>query len=328
MEAAPEKSAYLDGHCEALPRVTQKTDVWSLGCVLSEAATFVVLGREGVLQYERVRRIALERSHNRLSDTFHDRDNILPEVVAWHQYLRSASRRTDPFTPAILDTVDQYMLVCPESCRLGANEIFCNLKNILEKPAAEAQAIPGEIEKLLEEIDLDEELRYEQSIGIKRVDSDDSRRKLPDQGWTKKIIPTVQRSPHRITPPSTVAIYGAGTRQLHTSRAGPSTPALPRINTISTISPGPTARSYQDGVRSRPPENHTVMTVWAVERELEENGKKRELRSLKRVSSIFKKRPASIKEDQKMWKDKKDPLEGFLHDRDIVGKISSLETHS
>lgn len=334
MEAAPEKSAYLDGHIKTILQVTQKTDVWSLGCVLSEAATFVVLGREGVLQYERVRRVALERSRNTWSDTFHNGDNVLPEIGTWHQYLRSASRRTDSFTPAILDLVDEYMLVSPENYRLGSNEIFSNLQNILERPASQAQAVPKEIEEILEDIDLDEELRYEQSIGIKRVDSDDLRRKLPDQVYvdnknpsqTKKILPTVQRSLHRTTPPSTIATYGI---RAQSSVFSPSTSALLRINTTSTISPKPAARTYQHDAQSRSSEKHPVMTVWAVERELEENGKKRELPSLKKVSSFkFRRQPTSIREDQKMWKDKKDPLEGFLHGRDIVSVMSTLETSS
>ncbi|PVH68936.1 hypothetical protein DL98DRAFT_627424 [Cadophora sp. DSE1049] len=108
-----------------------KFDIWSLGCVLSEAATWIVLGTPGVEQFSRLRSEALnelctaqERQkvesqaiHHenipRRGDYFHDGRNVLKVVTSWHRHLRSSLRRSDTITSKILDLVDKDLLPPP-----------------------------------------------------------------------------------------------------------------------------------------------------------------------------------------------------------------------
>ncbi|UQC73822.1 uncharacterized protein CLUP02_00469 [Colletotrichum lupini] len=204
--AAPEKTAYLDDISTKRPKVTPESDVWSLGCVLSIAATYVVLGTQGVLIYQRLRRQDTQNARGRMSDAFHDGEQVLPEVLHWHQYLREAARRTDPYTSAILDMVDGHMLV-PGDRRETAKKVCSSFKSIIAKNDTRPSKVPPGLQHMLQSIELEVERSSEHKSGIKRVDSDDitkpmerfdlplpeiefeSQKKLLDQA----IQPTAQR---------------------------------------------------------------------------------------------------------------------------------------
>lgn len=61
--------------------MTQACDIWSLGCVLSVVATFILLGSEGVSKYAKARHEASERHTGFAGDIFHDSKRVLPEVL-------------------------------------------------------------------------------------------------------------------------------------------------------------------------------------------------------------------------------------------------------
>src|SRR2546423_8293910 len=76
-----------------------KCDMWSLACVLSEAATWMVLGYTGTRQYSRLRRTAIKKSPRNIKETdpdelhsrritggdrFHYRKSLLPQSSHWH----------------------------------------------------------------------------------------------------------------------------------------------------------------------------------------------------------------------------------------------------
>jgi serine/threonine protein kinase len=134
----------------------QTVDIWSLGCVFSMAATWIVLGFPGVNQYGSLRakgiasilksagdarRILLESQ--RLSaepesiDCFHNGTKVLAEVTAWHGLLKNACRKHDTITAKVIDLIDQRMLLQDPEHRISARELRGKLKELLA-PAKEA----------------------------------------------------------------------------------------------------------------------------------------------------------------------------------------------
>ncbi|KAJ4379241.1 hypothetical protein N0V86_005286 [Didymella sp. IMI 355093] len=132
--------------------VDQTIDVWSLACVFSMAATWVVLGFQGVCQYQLVREKALEGllgtikddSHPLLQflqvpahakpckvDCFHNGTEILPEVAGWHSLLKSSSRRTDPITAALVDLIGNRMLVKDPVERITSRDLCTELRKLV-----------------------------------------------------------------------------------------------------------------------------------------------------------------------------------------------------
>jgi len=150
----------------------QKFDLWSVGCVLSEAATWVVLGYSGISKFSTLRRRVLDKicterekkepevqsniSVNipRRGDYFHDATDVLAIVTSWHRFLRSSVRRSDTISSKVLDIVDQGLLVSDIKGRLHATTLYVQLKQCIEKGGIEASLLPDndtEIEEFLRE---------------------------------------------------------------------------------------------------------------------------------------------------------------------------------
>ena len=108
-------------------KVTSAIDIWSLECVFSEAATWIVLGQQGVVDYEKVRRKADPTELG----CFHDGAEVLKEVVEWHKRLRETIGSNDPITLSLLDLVDNKVLLKEPSMRLEAKDIYSQLSSIL-----------------------------------------------------------------------------------------------------------------------------------------------------------------------------------------------------
>lgn len=123
-------------------------DMWSFGCVLSEAATWMALGRSGVLQYSVLREnaisaligqgsshLAQKKTKDRglmKGDYFHDGKNPLQEVHEWHKYLRMMLRPTDLITAQILKLIDDGLLVGDPQKRLSAETLCEEFEKLLE----------------------------------------------------------------------------------------------------------------------------------------------------------------------------------------------------
>lgn len=155
--AAPEKNPPRFGKkSKAIPLVTQGIDIWSLGCVFSVAATYVVAGKEGVKQYRLLRQRAISKLNLGIGDPFHDTKNVLPEVIEWHRYLRTGVRAQDTYTSKVLDVVDQHMLITPGNSRISGQDLYYDkLRNI--KVEAERQnegqpPPPGQILEFLDDV--------------------------------------------------------------------------------------------------------------------------------------------------------------------------------
>lgn len=141
--------------------IIQSCDVWSLGCVLSIAATWVVLGYEGTRQFVKLREDAVEKIRKQSTpkppsitagDYFHDGRKVLGDITSWHEVLRSASRRTDQITNYVLDLVDTHMLV-ESKARLTAEEICERLAYVLNQEKSSSPDLPTNIMAALLKVD-------------------------------------------------------------------------------------------------------------------------------------------------------------------------------
>jgi hypothetical protein len=66
-----------------------------------------------------------------IGDYFHNGREVLPEVTAWHDFLRYSLRKSDPLTGKILDIVDHFMLKGDPRHRYSAADINMEYKRCL-----------------------------------------------------------------------------------------------------------------------------------------------------------------------------------------------------
>jgi hypothetical protein len=113
--------------------VTQSIDTWSFGCVLSVAATWVVLGFQGVRQFAQLRQLASPNKIDGINyDRFHNGNEVLPEVRKWHNYLRGHIRPSDTATSLVLGLVENNMLQTETANRSELGELCEKLQDILK----------------------------------------------------------------------------------------------------------------------------------------------------------------------------------------------------
>jgi hypothetical protein len=143
-----------------------------LGCVLSESATWVVLGDYGVNQFRTLRqrildKISTEREKKepktqsdkslnipRRGDYFHDGTNVLDVITSWHEFLRNCVRKSDAITSKVLDIVDQGLLVSNIKERFDSNTLHERLKCSIREGEQRARLLPRintELEEFLRE---------------------------------------------------------------------------------------------------------------------------------------------------------------------------------
>ncbi|KAI9776787.1 MAG: hypothetical protein M1816_005081 [Peltula sp. TS41687] len=176
---APERHPGRRGTLIAVP---QTIDTWSLGCVFSIAATWMVLGYQGIRQFGKMREKAIQKiiqeQHTQhppwtptsglsAGDYFHDGRQVLDDVISWHRVLRNVLRRTDTMTSRVLDLVDQKMLLGVAKERITAKDLCTELRRIAEHNQAEPRdAIPESIMAALLEVDEEAPSKPVESISI------------------------------------------------------------------------------------------------------------------------------------------------------------------
>ncbi|KXH63874.1 hypothetical protein CSAL01_03108 [Colletotrichum salicis] len=147
--AAPEKARYLDGKTNFPSEVFQNSDVWSLGCVFSVAATYVVLGSQGISQYDKVRQhvfnIGSNADYHLVADASYDDDTVLEEVTQWHSYIRKLTRRTDDLTGR------------------SAAQVRDEFEKLIERSSSVTSTASERIEDILHKINFDAGVAYEAS---------------------------------------------------------------------------------------------------------------------------------------------------------------------
>jgi hypothetical protein len=113
--------------------VTQSIDTWSFGCVLSVAATWVVLGFQGIRQFAQLRQLAPSNKIGGITyDRFHNGIEVLPEVRKWHNYLRGHTRPSDTATSRVLELVENNMLQTETANRSELGELCEKLQDIFK----------------------------------------------------------------------------------------------------------------------------------------------------------------------------------------------------
>lgn len=127
---------------QTITRHTQEIDTWSLGCVLSSIATWVVLGSFAYDQYQDVRKLAILdviEAHKsnpnftapKATDCFHDGRHVLQAVKSWHKYLLNSMRRSDTITGDVLRFVEDKMLLSDPKDRLPSTAVARGLRDIV-----------------------------------------------------------------------------------------------------------------------------------------------------------------------------------------------------
>ena len=123
-------------------------DIWSLGCVFSVAASWVVLGAQGIVQFIYVRQKAISKilppgahpsAETPKADYFHDGRGVLGDVLDWHDHLRRTCRKTDTITSQVLDLIDQEMLQGDAQKRIEAADLCSRLDEILAQSLRASQ---------------------------------------------------------------------------------------------------------------------------------------------------------------------------------------------
>lgn len=124
-----------------------------MGCVFSVAATYAVLGKEGVKQYRLLRqKVISQRGGSGIGDSFHDGKLVLPEIAIWHRFLAACLRKDDTYTARVLKIVDERMLIVPGEERITGAELSDALKTIHDDSADYLPTeVPEEINDFLTE---------------------------------------------------------------------------------------------------------------------------------------------------------------------------------
>lgn len=124
--------------------VSQSIDTWSFGCVLSVAATWIVLGFQGIRQYEQLRQLAPANCKNgETHDRFHDGFNVLPEIRKWHDYLRGHLRSSDTTTELVLVLIENELLQADLKKRPDSEELCKKLQEIHTSAEKEISRLKG-----------------------------------------------------------------------------------------------------------------------------------------------------------------------------------------
>lgn len=122
----------------------QTIDTWSFGCVLSVAATWVVLGYQGMLQFWTLRTVAngeRKKGGEQSTDRFHDGKDVLPEIKSWHRYLANHVRIGDTITAKVLNLINEDMLKADPEERLTSTKLCKELDKILSGAEGKRKAM-------------------------------------------------------------------------------------------------------------------------------------------------------------------------------------------
>lgn len=127
MIGAPECRPAESIHTESTIPTLQEYDIWSFGCIMSEAATWMIRGLEGLSEYRRSRKAELERLGRADSDSFHDGLKVLDSVQEQLRNLRELVPQDDTLTRNVLDAVDSMLRTSQE--RPSAKDIKIQLES-------------------------------------------------------------------------------------------------------------------------------------------------------------------------------------------------------
>ncbi|RFU24317.1 hypothetical protein B7463_g12025, partial [Scytalidium lignicola] len=85
-------------------------DIWSIGCIYSEAAMWIADGYTGLQDYRAQRAVETETTFFKGGDCFHDGERVLQSVHDAHRDIEDRLRRADYITKDVLDSMVEEML--------------------------------------------------------------------------------------------------------------------------------------------------------------------------------------------------------------------------
>ena len=91
-------------------KITWAADIWSLGCIYSEAAMWIADGYKGLVDYRKQRSAESDRVLLKGGDCFHDGERVLQSVLDAHADIEDRLRRSDYITKLVLDSIVDEML--------------------------------------------------------------------------------------------------------------------------------------------------------------------------------------------------------------------------
>lgn len=142
--------------------VGQGYDIWSLGCILAEVATFAIMGREGVEDFAQCRATPIRMGY------FHDGKGVKPEVLQHlHNLAPLAVSKSEPVILRILELVKK-MLEPDEGQRPRSGKVLEELSEIiiLDKQKKSFELLPPLASQLIQlcaflgNCDIPEEMLY------------------------------------------------------------------------------------------------------------------------------------------------------------------------
>jgi serine/threonine protein kinase len=123
--------------------VKQNVDIWSFGCILAEAAVWLIHGYPGLENFRLSRRAAISAISNmKGGDWFHDGTKVLPIVLETMDNLKNDFRKSDQVTGPILDTLVMVMLDEPD-VRYTAKQAHTYALRILPRPIIAISPVTG-----------------------------------------------------------------------------------------------------------------------------------------------------------------------------------------
>lgn len=116
-------------------RVKQNVDIWSFGCILMEAAVWLIHGYPGLKTFRLNREDAIKAiPEMKNGDRFHDGTNVLPVVLQTIDGLKNDIRKSDKVTEDILENLVRNMLDEPK-VRYTATQAHVHARRILRRPS-------------------------------------------------------------------------------------------------------------------------------------------------------------------------------------------------
>ena len=131
---APETFRHDDKIAYFPIQVRRDVDIWSTGCVFSEAAVWSRFGWKRVLEYRRRRQAEVKDRQNLDGEQiFHDGRHLLQAVHDMHKQISEDRREMDLVTVDILRLLDEGMLLSEDKRRYSAKDVFHKSENIIKK---------------------------------------------------------------------------------------------------------------------------------------------------------------------------------------------------
>ena len=123
-----------DDTMDSLPvQVRPDVDIWSMGCVFSEAAVWSRFGWNRVLEYRRHRRNEIMRLLDQDGEHFfHDGQDVLEIVQDIHDLMTKRCRLIDHVTVEILRLINEDMLLNKDEPRSSAPQVFHKSRRIIK----------------------------------------------------------------------------------------------------------------------------------------------------------------------------------------------------